>query len=310
MQATSKKNAPSLAPPVLVCPVCEQETNQLAGHEKLCIRCYNRIRHNRPPLKPQEATPNDVIRAQNGHHVVALIAGAEVGTANHLRQMLAASLGIEARYHWEQGRTKEYQRAIPKDVDLVISITDATTHREEGLLRKQIKRTGVPAVRTSKNWTAMRRALAQRGFRKATLPISGRFGEEALVPREETPAGEGRRRCKLCDIALGFTADYCSKCADSIEREKTRRGFVAVVEAAPVIEVPPVVTTHEPEIVAPAPRTFTAEAQAAFDLLEETDPDARLTTLLRLVQRHLPLCRVQRVTIPAKGGVTIDYDHT
>lgn len=96
------------------------------------------------------------LNPKNGKFLVALLAGGTTDARDRLRKALA-DRGMLVRYHWDYERAKDWQRAIPPDVDVVLYVKTAAGHDLRENLKARVeeaKRAGhsVTVIATSHKW--------------------------------------------------------------------------------------------------------------------------------------------------------------
>ncbi len=111
-------------------------------------------------------------KPKNGSYFVCLLAGGELHDATMLRRRLADH-GVNLAHHLTTDNVRTWQRAIPADVDVVVVLKDAVSHRHQGLIVQTAKAQGVPFVRTQRRWTVMAAALRVHGlFESPPVPVA------------------------------------------------------------------------------------------------------------------------------------------
>lgn len=79
---------------------------------------------------------------------------------------MLAPRGLLIRHHLEANKVRQWDRPLPRDVDVVIGLKDFMGHPEFWKLRAQCKSMGVPLVLTLRKKGNINSALWQRGLVK------------------------------------------------------------------------------------------------------------------------------------------------
>jgi hypothetical protein len=115
--------------------------------------------HHRAAVAPARQQRKSWPKPKNGSYMVILLAGGPADRARELRNAFAEKRGALVKYHLDYDRVREFQRAIPPDVDLVIVVKTMIGHPAHSLVIASCRKAGVPIVRTTHKWTNINTTL-------------------------------------------------------------------------------------------------------------------------------------------------------
>jgi len=124
------------------------------------------------------------IAPKNGAQLVAMVAGGPPDLFRSIQRKLERR-GVRVAHHADYRRQRDFQKAIPKDVDYVIVLTDVIAHSNCALVAKAAERAGVPYVLTRRKMANMEAALRKRGFVPLIRAARPRRPEQVPDPTPE-----------------------------------------------------------------------------------------------------------------------------
>lgn len=116
---------------------------------------------------------------KNGKRLVCLVAGATDQTFRQIQQGLRKEWVAEARYHWD--RNKDFKKDIPKDVDLVIVVTNAIPHKHCDSIMDRAKRSQTPVLSSARQMSVLAPMLDAFGVPR--VPPPAQFTATEKEPR-------------------------------------------------------------------------------------------------------------------------------
>jgi hypothetical protein len=127
---------------------------------------------------PAYVWKNQLPPPKNGRWPIVMLVGGPADIFRETKAKWEGGKGIELKYHWDYERARDFDGAIPKDVDLVVMFKDFIGHANSSKAKAAAKRAGVRFLCTTSKRSAWEHAFYKLGLKNAA----------ALPTNKETPA--------------------------------------------------------------------------------------------------------------------------